>query len=221
MLQVVTALDRNNVSDITQDKKACKSLIVNLIDKLEPEELQERIREARYCWSSEQRAALSYFQQRVSLIAVEVNKGILSRTRIQERRSRKRNRSFSADKNTGGDHKKPLLNGSNKKKQGKHQKDSDWSAPCLNVEHCECIHRVKNCPVTSYSKKKELSDKYLQEKMKNNTAQFKAKMMATNKGTESIDHKEDRYEIFLESQVRAVGLGYSGSRERYRFKRAR
>lgn len=78
-VQVVTSLDRNNVSNITQDKEACKSLIVKLINKLEPEELLERIREARDCSSSDQRPDISYFQERLSLVAIEVNQGIMAR----------------------------------------------------------------------------------------------------------------------------------------------
>ena len=87
------------------------------------------------------------------------------------------------------DHKKPLHDGIKKRKQGEHRKGSDWSATCLNVEHCKGIHIVRECPITSESKKKELLDIYLQEKPKNNNALFKAKMMATNREPEVLTTK--------------------------------
>eukprot|EP00171_Calliarthron_tuberculosum_P002633 IDg2633t1 len=50
VLDAVKALDRNNASEVVTDKERCKSLIVKLMNKLEPPELKERIKDARDCW---------------------------------------------------------------------------------------------------------------------------------------------------------------------------
>lgn len=59
--KVVSALDKNNASEVIQDKDTCKSLIWKLMNKLEPPELKERIRDARDCWTGDQKSSLSFF----------------------------------------------------------------------------------------------------------------------------------------------------------------
>jgi len=72
VVNVVTALDKNNASEVVKDTDTCKSLIAKMIEKLEPPELRQRIVQSRDYWNSEQRASLQYFQSRVSAAAVEV-----------------------------------------------------------------------------------------------------------------------------------------------------
>lgn len=55
VVDVVSALDQNNASEVLDDKDVCKSLIGKLVNKLEPPELRERIRAARECWTADQR----------------------------------------------------------------------------------------------------------------------------------------------------------------------
>ena len=91
-VNVVAPLDRYNASEVVRDKEASKGLVTKMIQKLEPLELRERIRESRECWSAERKADISFFQSKVRAIAVQVSQGELARARINGRR-KKRNKS--------------------------------------------------------------------------------------------------------------------------------
>lgn len=90
ILTVVGALDKNNASEVVNDKEMRKSLITRLIPKLEPPELRERIRDNKECWTSEQKADLSYFQTRVSEVAVDVAQGEIARERLKRKKEPRR-----------------------------------------------------------------------------------------------------------------------------------
>eukprot|EP00171_Calliarthron_tuberculosum_P023074 IDg23074t1 len=79
VLDVVKALERNNASDVFKDKERCKGLINKLVFKLEPAELKESIKDARECWSSDEKSSISFFQERVSALAIDVAQGELAR----------------------------------------------------------------------------------------------------------------------------------------------
>lgn len=91
IVKVVSALDESNASEVIQDKETCTFLIWKLISKLERPELRERIRDARDCWTSEEKSSLSFFQSRVRTIAVEVAQGGIARHRLNKQ-GNKRNR---------------------------------------------------------------------------------------------------------------------------------
>ena len=60
IVKIVTALDRNNASEVIDDMVTAKSLNWKLVQKLEPPELRERIRAASDCWTGEQKSSLSF-----------------------------------------------------------------------------------------------------------------------------------------------------------------
>eukprot|EP00171_Calliarthron_tuberculosum_P004516 IDg4516t1 len=84
-LNVVKALERGNASEVITDKERCKGLIIKLTNKLEPSELKERIRNAREFWSTDEKSSLSFFQERISAIAVDVSLGEIARARLKRR----------------------------------------------------------------------------------------------------------------------------------------
>ena len=85
IVKIVTALDRNNASEAIDDKDTAKSLIWNLVQKLEPPELRERIPAARDCWTGEQKSSLSFFQSRAGAVALEVAQGEIAGSRLGKR----------------------------------------------------------------------------------------------------------------------------------------
>ena len=107
VVNIVSALDRNNASEIVKDKESCKGLITRIINKIEPPELKERMKEAKEYRTSEEKSDISYFQQCLSTNAVQVNKGELIRARLNKLGMKRKqfdsgdsSKSFKASKST-------------------------------------------------------------------------------------------------------------------------
>lgn len=85
VLDIVDALDLNNASQIIKDREPCKHLITRLVDKLGPQELRDRIRDARELWTVEQNGNLSFFQTETSKLPAEISIGEAARLRLKRR----------------------------------------------------------------------------------------------------------------------------------------
>eukprot|EP00171_Calliarthron_tuberculosum_P017364 IDg17364t1 len=70
VINIVKALERNEASDIIKDPERCKGLFQKLTHKLELRELKERIKNAYECWTKEGKCSLTFFQERISAIAL-------------------------------------------------------------------------------------------------------------------------------------------------------
>jgi len=184
VVNVVTALDKNNASEVIKNKDTCKSLIAKMIESLnrqssangsyspgtlEPPELRQRIVQSRDYWNSEQRASLQYFQSRVSAAAVEVCQGEIARGRLQKARS-KRSRDTSATVEPRNEKRKQRKgqnkaggSSSAKNKERPRRGEDKWDKPCLNQD-CGGIHGLAECPNSSGGKKRENFDKYEADK---------------------------------------------------------
>lgn len=90
VLNVVAALVRSSVSSVVRDRDTCKSLIEKLVNKLEPPEFRERIKDSRECWLAEQKSDLSFSQATVSALAVDIAQGEMARARLKRRFPRNR-----------------------------------------------------------------------------------------------------------------------------------
>lgn len=214
VLNIITALDKNNASEVVQESEKSKSLINRLIHKLEPAELVVRLNDERAYWSSSDKSNLQFFMKRISALAVEVHNGEMARAKVKKKTGQ-------AQSSRGGGTKRPNFdkgdeNPTNKKKPKTHQGKSDdpkrgtvktWDQPCLNKEECDGIHRIKDCPKTSEKKKKELLDAYWKERKA-------AKAVRNTEGTSGYEHPDadsGRYRVKIDDAVDAVALGDSGS----------
>lgn len=221
IIDVVTALDKNNASEVIKDKDPCKSLISKLVSKLEPAELRERIWDARGCWTGVQRSDLSLFQSRVS-VAVEVAQGEMARNRIQ-RRGKKRDRPEGPDKRPGKNKNPEYIKGQpSSSKPGKKTptdgkgqsvKSSTWDTPCLNPD-CPEIHPLSQCKNTNEERKTDLFEQYRAETRKKvahgkmNALKIKDEMLPS-----APDESSGRYRVLLEENVPTVALGDYGADE--------
>lgn len=71
-MNIMSASDDNNASEIVNDTEIGKLLINKLISKIQPAELQERVRILAECWIAEEKSSISYFRKIVSELAVTV-----------------------------------------------------------------------------------------------------------------------------------------------------
>lgn len=217
VLDVVAALDRNNASEVIKDKEMCKSLISKLIEKLEPPELRERIRDARECWTSDQKSDLGVFQSRASTVAVDVSQGELARARLKRRSGSTRSRESCAD----GEHPQRSMKRQKKvsRQTGRtleHRKEQPydpkkWDKPCLNPD-CSGRHPMKECRNTSADKKRQFLKEYWDKK------KISAKAVKVSSEIDKYrmplpSAADGRYRVTLEDAVDAIALGDYGSDE--------
>lgn len=205
VLNVVGALDKNNASEVVNDKEMCKSLNNKLIVKLEPPELRERIRDNKECWTSEQKADLSFFQTRVTEVAVDVMQGEIARDRLKRKKETKKRGHVGNFKELEYNRrsKRQKSNFTNKRRGGTRER---WEKPCLNPD-CKERHKIRDCKFTSEERKKEL----LQEYYKNRKAQVKSVKLADMQNTQTPSAEDGRYKVILEDVVSATALGDYGS----------
>lgn len=160
VLQVVTALDKNNASEIIKEPKACENLISQLIDKLQPAELKMRIKNEQNYWTSQQRSNLSHFEERASSLAVDTHNGQVARAMCHTESSKSPNNKRKREelKNEGSVE--------NKDKEVESQNvNDDWDNKCLNPA-CPEYHRLRDCPNTSDQLKRQLLRNYYREAKK-------------------------------------------------------
>lgn len=115
-----------------------------------------RLKNEHLYWTTSQRSSISYFEERASALAVETHNGERAREQCEVKRSShtqsaKRRRVESEA--SSSDHESDDLPSGNVKN------DQDWDTKCLNPE-CDGIHRLRDCPITSAEKKRELIGKY-------------------------------------------------------------
>ena len=218
IINVVSALDKNNASEIIQDKETCKSLIQKLVTKLEPAELRERVKDAKDCWTVEQKSNLNFFKERVSSLAVDVNQGEIVRARLH-RHGLKRNRQPSdvKDQNEGKSTKqKKYKNSSSSNRNSGNtaasgsEKKGKWKYPCINPD-CPEKHPFKECKNTPESDRQALWDSWT-EKMKAKRAKKLSAVIFDGKIT-IPNPEEGRYSVILEDTINTTALGDTGADE--------
>jgi len=167
VVQIVTALDKNSVSSVVKDLEKCKSLIGQLCDKLEPQELRFRMNEERTFWASEEKGDLSHFMKRTSALATEIHNGEVARAKMKRGSSflSKNSSDKAIEQDASTEHverpKKHLKLTSNRTGT-----DKPWTKKCLNPK-CNLFHRVRDCQITSDEDKKKLLDNYYEGKNSN------------------------------------------------------
>ena len=211
VVNIVSALDRNNASEIIKDKEACKGLIVRMINKLKPPELRERMKKAREYWKSDNKADISYFEQTLSSNAVQVNKGEMIRARISKRGQKRSLGSSTADVSPVNKKKKGNDFKEKKSGNGKRTNKDTWKLGCLNKEHCQGIHRIMDCPITTEDRKKELLNEARENKKRKGNGKKFSKISVTPTIVASVS--DDRYDVILGGKVSTVALGDTGSDE--------
>lgn len=164
VVDIVTELDKNNASSIINEPKACENLIKNLIEKLEPSELQMRIKNEQLFWTGAQRCDIAYFEERAGALAVETHNGERARAQCTSDnktalRGKKRQLNVHDATET------VIHNASNLTESDTAEPKQEWDTKCLNPD-CEEFHRLKDCTITSESKKKELLSKYYSDAKK-------------------------------------------------------
>eukprot|EP00171_Calliarthron_tuberculosum_P004521 IDg4521t1 len=164
IINTVKALKRNNASDVIKEPEKCKSLIGKLIHKLDPPELKERIKCAYECWSKEEKSSLTFFQERISTVAVDVAQGEVARSRIKRKQNHRR--TDDSTKKTTEIIVKKLF-----RKRGKVASDKledkcvkkKFKYKCLNTL-CDEHHLLKYCKNTAEEYNKELLDEFYKNK---------------------------------------------------------
>ena len=207
IVDIVSALDRNNASEIVKDKESCKGLISRMINKLEPAELKERMREAKEIWSSAQKSDINFFEECLRKNAVQVNKGELVRARMNRRGQKRGNTSKISGKDSKAQKSTGSFEGNTQSKKEKKRNDATWKLPCLN-KHCNEIHRVRYCPKTSDEQKKKLLEEYRANKKKRNGKTI-GKLVCTS--VVRSNPENDRFDILLHNSINAVAVGDTGS----------
>ena len=165
VINIVAALDKNNASSIITEQKACDNLVKQLIDKLDPPELCMRLKNEHAYWNGEERASISYFEERAGALAVETHnweraRELCAASQVTQTRSKRRRAPDPVNTNEGGSGESSASNDPTLPKVEK-----EWDSKCLNPE-CDGIHRLKDCPNTSDAKKQELLSKYYSDAKK-------------------------------------------------------
>lgn len=207
VVDIVSALDRNNASEIVKDKDSCKGLISRMINKLEPAELKTRMKEARQIWSGAQKSDIIFFEECLCKNAVQVNKGEVTRARMNKRGQKRNNNGSSSGREQKAPRSSGPSEGNTVAKKDKKRTDATWKLPCLNRQ-CNEIHRVRDCPKTSEEQKKKLLDEYRANKKKR-----QGKTVGKLVTTPSVlaNPEKDRYDILLHNTIKAVAVGDTGS----------
>lgn len=209
VIDVVSELDKNNVSEIVQDKETCKFLISKVIAKLEPIELLERIKDARNLWTAEQKSNISFFRTKACALAVEVNQGEIARARIS-RIDKKRNRNTSSSERGTKSRKSTRREVLPKRNStAENFKKSKWILPCINPD-CKEFHPFKLCKNTPDEKKAEMWETW-KAKKEATAINLRAKSLTTNQKDASTEVYNGRYDIVIEGTTNTVALGDYGS----------
>ena len=162
------------------------------------------------CWTKELKSSLSFFQEEVSSLAVDVNQGELVRARLNRSKKKRGRHYFSAkqDDTPATQSKKANatkdFNFSNKKPTKPTGKVKDWPLPCI-YRACPEKHPFKECTNTPDSERQALWDAW-KEKRKNS----KTKNMSLTKFNGKLtlpNSEEGGYCVLLENEVSSTALG--------------
>ena len=204
VINVITALDRNNASEVLQDKDLARHFIDRMVKKMQDHILQERIKMRRRGWTKMQLSDIKFFKDEASTIAVELALTETARQRVKPRtdRTRRPTKVLSKHEIKSKDSPKQA-----KRVKGIKRRESDWTDPCLNPD-CDGIHPLKDCPNTSVERKKELFDEHYKNK---GAKKSKAVRSLYPSGAQTPSPNEGRFQISLEDVVIDTVLGDSGS----------
>lgn len=142
---VITALNKNNASEVVKDKSTSNHLINKLCGKLEPPEFKELETHSRECCTNEQTSHIRFFLEKVGGIADKVAQGEAVQARLGRKRGRSA-RSSGLKPTKVPDERPPIpVKKQHFKKRQKGKGDKTLSTPCLNPK-CTGIHKIRDCP---------------------------------------------------------------------------
>lgn len=214
ILSVVTALDKNNASSVLGEPKACEILLNQLNNKLRPQELKMRVQNERAFWTSSQRASISYFEERASILAVETRNGEVARAMCAKKGAHNTKdgfRSATQQNNQNGSRSKSSNTyGNNEgKKRKATELDKEWKFDCLNPQ-CKEKHKIRDCPITPVEEQKRLLAEFRSSRHKKKRVKAVLQGMP-QKAIRSADQDEGRYKVILNDDLDAIALGDYGA----------
>lgn len=170
---LITALDRNNASSILSDEEQCKCFLKLVVEKLEPAELRQRIKNMRSMWTAAERSSLRHFTDKSSFIAEQVHAGEVAQMQLEPDKTAS---GLQKESSLDDDRDERKAHSGNKKqnqqktslKRQRSCQDDNWTKPCLNTE-CNQSHPISKCDRTSKIRRKELLDEYFKFKKRRET----------------------------------------------------
>ena len=160
VINMITALDQNNPSEVFNDQDLPIPFIDRMVKKMKDPLLQERIKMRRRGWSKTQLLNIKFFKNEAAAIAIDLALTETARQRVIPRAGRSNRGSRAPSKHVAKskDAQKQV-----KSSRGIKRRESEWTDPCLNP-NCGGVHPLKDCPNTSPERKKELFDEHYQNK---------------------------------------------------------
>lgn len=194
----ITELRRNRVGHAL--KHCPKTLILQLISKLELPVVRESIEDAYEYWSQSQNNDFHLFMQKVSDVSIESAKHFKNRKRdtAEDGKDRPSSKRPSNDKHHprkadgGNSYDQPKGSGNTKQRKGK-----TWTDKRL-TPICPKLHPVKYCDITSNEEKKKFLQQYHDSK--------KAKKIAKL----SKNRDDGRFQVTVHGTKERISLGDCG-----------
>ena len=199
IVKVITALDRNNASDVLKDKDLAKHFVDRLVKKFKNKVLQERIKMRRRGWNKSQLADIKFFKNEVGALAIELALTEAAQQRVGAPRTSRNGRTKDDEEDKTDEN----VNKKRKNKKGR----KVWTDKCLNPE-CDKRHPLKDCKITDKKRKRELFDEHYKLKEGNNPKELKV-LPSTVSNQPNAD--EGRFQVSIEDSVLDIILGDSGS----------
>ena len=204
VINVITALDQNNASEILQDQDLSKHFMDRIIKKIKDPILQERIKMRRRGWNKTQLSDIKFFKNEAASIAIDLALTETARQRVMPHNNRptRSSRAPSKTEAKGKSTPKQVKSGSSSKRR-----ESEWTDLCLNPD-CDGVHPLKDCPNTSAERKKELFEEHYNNKRAKKSKAAKSLYPAC---AQTPCPNRGRFRIALEDTVLDTVRGDSGS----------
>lgn len=203
---VTTELNRNCAAHVITESP--KALIQELMPKLEPKSLRDKMTSAMKFWAEADKRNFRHFVKEVTSTYVEMAPYIEDKKPFTKKdkspgNGKKPSSDTDGDKQQGGASSKGKPYSSSKNeptdKKAKKRKSSEWTDKCLNPK-CNKIHRVVDCDITSDKDKKKLLSEYYDSKKK-------PKAAAIGRGPVG----DGRWKVILNNEWEAIALGDYGA----------
>lgn len=215
IFMVILQLDKNNVSEVFQDKYYCKKLINKHVEYMERQEHRERAKYSQYWWNRDKNGFLAFFRNKV--INLVVYTGECESSRILLNRKRDLAPRFMTEEKFGSRVKaqnQAKKNSSPLKTVPQYQKGSKWSTPCLSPKLPD-LHWFRDCLQNTPELRKKRVDDYQSKK------RAAAKYVSCRKPSLGEPNAENyvpenyaedgNFRVILEDKVDVVELGDYGA----------
>lgn len=141
VLDVITALDEHNASELIIETYRCKQLLMKLVNKVEPPELMQLLKDQMGMWTAGQKGNLTFFANTLSKLADQVHAVQSATSRLKRKQNNGQNRSSNNNASQDQPAKVHKTSRSVRERLGK-TNAGQWNKPCLNYEECNGVHPI-------------------------------------------------------------------------------